>query len=324
MSDASELKPFHILALDGGGVKGLATAAILARLEEDLDAKIIDHFDLIAGTSTGGIIAIGLGLGMRPADILNFYVEKGPHIFHNPGKVRNPLQWFWRKYPRANLEQALREVFGEKLLGDSLKPLIIPSYDLDSEQVYLFKTPHHRRLNRDWKTPAWQVALATSAAPTFFAAYTGVDSVRLIDGGVWANNPVIVAITEAVSMFGIPLQNIRVLSIGTTRPTVIRPGRLNGGGRLVWAAAAVDVIMKAQSFSANTQAVHLLGKDRVHRLDSVVSDRLFGMDKFNKRQMMSWASTTSRDFSPHFKDYFQPHLAGEYISLQPQKVEVTA
>jgi hypothetical protein len=125
-------------------------------------------------------------------------------------------------------------------------------------------------------------------------------------------------------MFCVSLQNIRVLSIGTTRPTVIRPGRLNGGGRLVWAAAAVDVIMKAQSFSANTQAVHLVGKDKVHRLDSVVPNGLFGMDKLNKRQMMSWASTTSRDFSPHFKDYFQPHLAGEYTPLQPRKVKATA
>lgn len=322
--DDPKRKPFHILALDGGGVKGLATAAILAKLEEDLDAKITDHFDLLAGTSTGGLIAIGLGLGMRPADILKFYVEKGPQIFCNPVKTRNLLQWVCRKYPRAYLEQALREVFGEKLLGDSKKPLVIPSYDLDSEQVYLFKTPHHVRLNRDWKTPAWQVALATSAAPTFFSAYTGVDSVRLIDGGIWANNPVIVAITEAVSMFGTPLQDIRILSIGTTRPTVIRPGRLDGGGRLVWAAAAVDVIMKAQSFSANTQAVHLLGKDKIHRLDSVVPNGLFGMDKLNKRQMMGWAATTSRDFSPHFKSYFQPHLASEYIPLQPQKAEAVA
>lgn len=324
MPDDPKQKPFHILALDGGGVKGLATAAILAKLEEDLDTKIVEHFDLLAGTSTGGLIAIGLGLGMRPADILKFYVEKGPRIFHNPVKARNLMQWFRRKYSRTSLEEALREVFGEKRLGDSERPLVIPSYDLDSEQVYLFKTPHHARLNRDWKVPAWQVALATSAAPTFFPTYTGVDSVRLIDGGVWANNPVIVAITEAVSMFCVPLQSIRVLSIGTTRPTVIRPGRLDGGGRLVWAAAAVDVIMKAQSFSANTQAVHLLGKDKVYRLDSVVPNGLFGMDKLNERQMLSWAATTSRDFSPQFKTHFQPHLAGEYTPLQPRKVEATA
>ena len=317
MTNAPKQKPFHILTFDGGGVKGLATAAILTKLEDDLSTNITDHFDLIAGTSTGGIIATGLGLGLRPRDILSFYVEKEPKIFRNPGKVRNPFQWFRRKYPRQVLEQALREVFGEKLLGDSQKPLVIPSYDLDSEQVYLFKTPHHHRLNRDWKVPAWQVALATSAAPTFFLAYTGVDSVRLIDGGIWANNPVIVAITEAVSMFGVPLQDIRVLSIGTTRPTVIRPQRLDNGGRLVWAAAAVDVIMKAQSFSANTQAVHLLGKEKVHRLDSVVPNGLFSMDKLNSRAMLSWASTTSRDFSPHFKNHFQPHLASKYTPLQP-------
>lgn len=174
MPDAPEQKPFHILTLDGGGVKGLATAAILARLEEDLGTKITDHFDLIAGTSTGGLIAIGLGLEMRPADILSFYIEKGPQIFSNPVKTRNALQWVWRKYPRRSLEQALREIFGDKLLGDSLKPLIIPSYDLDSEQVYLFKTPHHAKLNRDWKTPAWQVALQPALRQPFSRLIRGL------------------------------------------------------------------------------------------------------------------------------------------------------
>jgi patatin-like phospholipase/acyl hydrolase len=324
VASASESAPFHILTLDGGGIKGLATAAILAKLEEDLDTKITDHFDLLAGTSTGGIVAIGLGLGLRPAQILDFYVEKGPQIFCNPAKIRDLLQWVWRKYPTEPLEQALREVFADKLLGDSKKPLVIPAYDLDREEVYLFKTPHHDRLNRDWKTPAWKVALATSAAPTFFSAHTGVDSVRLIDGGIWANNPVIVAVTEAVSMFKAPLESIRVLSIGTTRSTVVRGGWLNNGGRLVWATAAVEVIMKAQSFSANTQAIHLLGKDKVHRLNSVVPGKLFGMDKFNKRALESWGATMSRNFSPTFKDVFMPHLAGKYTPLQPRKVEAVS
>lgn len=92
----------------------------------------------------------------------------------------------------------------------------------------------------------------------------------------------------------------------------------------MWASAAVDVIMKAQSFSANTQAVHLLGKEKVHRLDSVVPDGLLGMDKLNKRAMLSWESTTSRDFSPHFKDYLLPHLAGQYTPLQPPLPNPTA
>ena len=74
---------FQILSLDGGGIKGLFSAAVLAKLEEDLNTNITDHFDLIVGTSTGGIIALGLGLGMKPQEIVQFYVESGPQIFRD-------------------------------------------------------------------------------------------------------------------------------------------------------------------------------------------------------------------------------------------------
>lgn len=186
---------FQILSLDGGGIKGLFSAAVLAAIEEDLGVTVTGHFDLITGTSTGGIIALGLGLGMRPRQIVEFYVKHGPSIFRNPCGVRNALHYVRSKFSPAPLESALREseAFGAKLLGDSTKRLVIPSYNLGEDDVYIFKTPHHERLRRDWKVPAWKVAMATAAAPTYFPAYCGVDGIRLVDGGVWANNPTLSA-----------------------------------------------------------------------------------------------------------------------------------
>ena len=164
---------FQILSLDGGGLKGLFAAAVLAKLEEKAGTTVVDHFDLIAGTSTGGLIALGLGLGLSPRSLVEFYVREGPAIFRNRLGLRNALQILSRKFPQEPLARALRspEAFGEKLFGDSRKPLVIPSYNLSTDTVRVFRTPHIPRLTTDLKIPAWQVGLATTAAPTYFPSF---------------------------------------------------------------------------------------------------------------------------------------------------------
>jgi len=153
---------FQIMALDGGGIRGIFSAAVLAHIEEDLNLDITEHFDLIAGTSTGGVIALGLGVGMRPREILRFYVDKGPVIFAN-GLITS-LRHLWRNKNNSDgLEKALKECFGDTLLGSCCKRLVIPSYNIGEDDVYLFKTPHHERLTRDYKVPVWKVAMATCA-----------------------------------------------------------------------------------------------------------------------------------------------------------------
>lgn len=225
---------FQILALDGGGIKGIFSAAILAALEEDLKTRITDHFDLIAGTSTGGLIAIALGLGLSPREIVHFYTHNGPAIF--PGASswwRCALHWHRSKYDPAPLESALKSCFGERLFGESTKRLVIPSYNLGEDDVYIFRTPHHERLRRDLKVPAWKVARATSAAPTYFPSFCGIDGQRLIDGGVWANNPTMVALVESFGTLGVALADTHILSIGTTDSLNSRdrswPRRYNSG-----------------------------------------------------------------------------------------------
>jgi len=305
------MNSFQILALDGGGIKGLFSAAVLTHLDEDLQINIIDYFDLIIGTSTGGIIALGLGIGMRPHEIVSFYVKKGPEIF--PHGIGIGIRQFWQnKFYASPLENALKECFKDKLLGESKKRLVIPSYNLGDDDVYLFKTAHHERLTRDYKVPIWKVALATSAAPTYFPTFRGINHIRLIDGGIWANNPTMVGIVEAVSMLGQALDSIKVLSLGTTDEIKIRADKLDKGGFWQWKKAALDVFLRAQNIGTFTQAQHLLGKNKVIRLNPKVPAGLFKMDKLSENELLSKAAHESRRFAPQFKEVFMNNKAQEF------------
>lgn len=313
--------PFQILSLDGGGIKGIFSAAVLAAIEDDTKTKITSHFDLIAGTSTGGIIALGLGLGLRPHDLVRFYVEEGPAVFANPVRVRSVLHWVVRKFPRARLKEALEEVFEDSTLGDSSKRLVIPSFDLGEDTVHIFKTPHHERLKRDYKIRMSDVALATSAAPTYFSSYRGVSGARLVDGGVWANNPVMVGVAEAVSMLGARLDQISVLSLSTTTPVVRRRSWLNAGGKLPWAASAVEVVMRGQSVAAHNQACHLLGSKKVLRIDSSVTDGEFALDLISSEALIAKASHVSRHQCPAVEAGFLKHQARPYEAMYRVRAE---
>lgn len=311
---------FQILSLDGGGIKGLFSAAVLAHIEDDCGVRISDHFDLITGTSTGGIIALGLGLGLSPREVVQFYCKQGSSIFRDRMRVRGFAHWIRRKFPAIPLQNALQSCFEDATLAKSTKRLVVPSYNLGEDDVYLFKTPHHQRLKRDFRVPMWKVAMATSAAPTYFPAFRQVDHVRLVDGGVWANNPTMVGIVEAVSMLDVPIEAIRVLSLGTSDPVSRRPRRLDWGGRLPWANCAVNVVMRGQSHGAHKQALHLLGKDsngkdKVARLDPRVPDGLFKLDCLREKDLMGKAAHESRHFTPTFDEQFKPHIAPEYTPL---------
>jgi predicted acylesterase/phospholipase RssA len=307
--------PFQVLALDGGGVRGIFVAALLAGLEMDLGCSVVEHFDLVVGTSTGGIIALGLGAGLSPREILEFYVGEKDRIFSGPNFARKLRQVVRPKYPASGLERAVRGVFDDRLLGESVIPLVVPSYNLGDNAVYLFKTPHHPRLRRDHRVPMWAVAMATSAAPTFFPAFRlPGEHVRLIDGGIWANNPSVVGVTEAVSMFGRSLDDIKVLSVGTTESVSTRPSKLDNAGLLRWLRAphVVEILMRGQSVGAFAQLQHLVGMDDAHRLDAPAGDELNSLDRCDARELIAKASHHSRRFSPIFEAQFQAHHAPTY------------
>jgi len=313
---AGDGRRFQVLALDGGGVRGIFTAALLAGLEDDLGTAVVDHFDLVVGTSTGGIIALGLGAGLTPREILDFYVDERRAIF-----ARRPwtsVRWLFRpKFRPDGLEAALRRVFGERLLGESRIPLVIPSYDLGENAVHLFKTPHHPRLKRDYRVPMWAVGMATSAAPTFFPAFRlPHEEVRLVDGGVWANNPALIGVTEAVSMFGYELGEIRVLSVGTTTSVAPRASKLDDAGLVRWArgTSVVDVFLAGQSAGAFAQVQHLIGKENAHRLNPP-SPPDASLDACDARELIGKASHHSRFFAPTFESVFAAHEAAPFQPL---------
>lgn len=277
------MNPFRILSLDGGGIRGAFSAAVLARLEEQTGRSVVDHFDLITGTSTGGIIALGLALGLPAAQIREFYRTHGADIFPNTGFVQRwsalLRQLFAPKRSRARLEAALRAVFGNRKVSEARCRLVLPTYDAVAGRIYLLKTAHLMPPPPEQEAEAVHWALATSAAPTYFPAssFPLHPGVSYVDGGVWANNPVMVGLVEAVHFLGQRPEQLDILSIGTvSEPFSISQGRRQGG-ILSWNAALINLFMRGQAEAALVQAQLLTGK-RVHRIDVQVSPGRFSLD----------------------------------------------
>ncbi len=280
-ADKSANGRFQILSLDGGGLKGLFQASFLAGWEEAKGRRVTDYFDLITGTSTGGIIALGLGMGFPAKELLDFYATEALSIFP-PAALAGLKHYVAVKYDAGGLEVALAKHFGTRKLGESKIPLIIPSYYPKANDVYLFKTPHHRRLQNDYRELVVDVARATSAAPTYFKPYEGQNGVELVDGGVWANNPVMIGISEAMGYFEVPQSNVAALRIGTTTEAISLNKHPEAGGTISMARAAIDFMMRGQELSASNMAKHLLGKDRYHEVNITVTPGEFALDRLSK------------------------------------------
>lgn len=279
---------FRILALDGGGIKGTFTASALATWEEQMKLRIVDHFDLIAGTSTGGILAIGLGLGLSGQQMLGFYRERGPKIFPLTS-FRSRVGYFLRHLmcPKFSQEVLLQELEQAYYKGNDPVPLknsrcrlLIPAYHAVAGASHVFRTPHHNLLTVDANTPAAHVALATAAAPTYFsAARVGnmIAESNYFDGGVWANSPAMAAIIEAVCYLGVPLDRIDVLSIGTTEEpfTVRKQAR---AGILGWSKKLIRLLMNAQEESSLKHAQLLAGEPRFIRVNVMTPPGSYCLD----------------------------------------------
>jgi patatin-like phospholipase/acyl hydrolase len=275
---------FRILCLDGGGIKGVFTAAALARMEDQTKEDIINHFDLIVGTSTGGILAIGLAMGLSAHDLLTFYRERGSVIFPATSLVERSAGllrqlFIGPKLSHSVLRRELAAVLQTRKFGEAKCRLAIPTYDAVAGRIYIFKTSHAPGLANDVQVSAIDVALATSAAPTYFAAAATEDDGRFVDGGVWANSPVMIGIVEAVVFLGIPLSEIDVLSVGTTsQPFSIAK---NGSASVLkWNVGLVNLMFEAQAESAQAQA-KLLVEGRVHRVNFTATEGRFSLDDAN-------------------------------------------
>jgi patatin-like phospholipase/acyl hydrolase len=228
---------FRILCVDGGGIRGLIPALVTAEIERRLQAeagpqaRVSDYFHMFCGTSTGGLVGLSLTApdpqnrerpAVSAADLAGFYTEDGPKIFHRTlwQKARTLWGWLGPKYTLGPLQDAIEHRLGRTEIKDALRELIVCSYDMTDRQPYFFKRWRARELpESDRNRPLADAGLATSAAPTYFPSHEQ-DGRALVDGGVFAANPVIVGIVEALKRFGddphhLDQDDLLVVSIGT-------------------------------------------------------------------------------------------------------------
>ncbi len=251
-------KLFKVLCIDGGGIRGIYSSTILEDFEEKFKCRIADYFDLICGTSTGGLIALALSLNIPAKEITKFYEKHGNKIFPNYPKIKALIkQCIWKgKYDNRELKNALDSIFGKHILGDSNCLLCIPAYSITDARPYIFKFDHKEGgLGRDNTTEYVKVALATCAAPTYFPLIEiggSHNNKQFIDGGVYANNPTFVGYTEALDYFvgknkefdSLAILSIASLEIPSGKPTGLKAKR----ALLDWKKDLVNPFMVGQSF----------------------------------------------------------------------------
>jgi len=243
-----------VLAIDGGGIRGIIPATILTEIQKRLGMDLLQVFDLVAGTSTGGIIALGIGSRCKdngpysPRELVDLYVQNGPKIFKK-NLLTPERQVILPKYSPEALESALAQFFQDAEFQSALTPLLISSYDLQGQVPFFFKS--HRIAGDptyNWKLT--DIARATSAAPTFFSPLhltrDGQDY-ALVDGGVFVNNPSMAAYAEARALYPDATQFI-VVSVGTgDRQDRITYASAKDWGLLGWARQIVPVFMDSVS-----------------------------------------------------------------------------
>ena len=286
---------FHILALDGGGTRGIYTAQLLAKIEQAFGARIKTYFDLIAGTSTGSIIAGAAVSDIPMTDIVELFETETPHIFRRRW-YRIPL--FSSKYPSEQLSQIIAKHIPATPLGEIATPLMITSSEITKSEVHIFRSNYESR-NSEIAPTSKEVCLreailASCAAPTFFAPKS-VDNLLLADGCLWANNPSAIAATEALSVFRKKAQEIRMLSIGTGHSTNMYQQRRGWGFITGWGGAKLTSYVMTLQAQASAHTAKLLLKGNYLRINPEI-DR-WEID--NLTQLDTLKSLAARDFEKH-------------------------
>jgi patatin-like phospholipase/acyl hydrolase len=264
---------FRVLSIDGGGIRGLIPALVLAELERQTGRPIAACFDLIAGTSTGGILALGLtrpGEGGKPKyqarELADLYLKEGSRIFDESlwRRLTNPMGLRTAKYPSGGIEGVLADYFGETRLKEALTEVLVTTYDLEKRDAFFYR---RRRAREDarYDVPMRVAARATSAAPTYFEpALVQWPAERdvLVDGGVFANNPAMCAYAEAwptLAKAGRSADDILLVSLGTGLYTKrFRYEQAKGWGVAGWAKPVLDVIFDGVADTVDYQLRQLL------------------------------------------------------------------
>ena len=224
---------FRILTLTGGGFRGLYTAKVLEELENEYGYPIGRFFNLIAGTSIGGILALAVAAEIPMSDVVKLFEQHGDKIFKK--RKANLFSIKRSTYSIDVLKEQLEIMFKEDKLGSLKHNVIIPAINFSVGKPVVFKTPHHHTFKRDKHHLIVDVALATSAAPIYFPKYV-FDNTQYVDGGLFANNPSMLAIHEAQYFLNAKQESILLLNVGTLSSRISANPKTNKlGGMLDWA-----------------------------------------------------------------------------------------
>lgn len=343
---------FKILSIDGGGIRGIIPAKILTLAEEELKRlgksdHICDYFDLICGTSTGGIIAIGLALGMPASEILSLYRDNAKAIFPCQSSCKKVVKIVRKKelYKRDKLKELLKVAYdnyaGESpaRLGHCKTRVCIPAYNAERGMMNVFKTPHHPQLVRDYQIPACDIALSTAAAPVYFDSYDfeytikgGNEPLRyncMIDGGIMANNPSFIGYTEAVHSLNIPIEDIAMLSLGTGNNMFKdKPQKMTGRYWLFHKKPLplYDLISSAQAdYTDNLMKIYQkgLGDGGAERFvyqrlqHSFESENEIAMDSSDKKALGELEGIGQNLFSDNIQSIMQVFFDNQKVNYQP-------
>ena len=310
-------KLVKILSIDGGGIRGIIPALVLAEIERRTKRPIASLFDLIAGTSTGGLIALGLtkpGVGGKPQysaqQIVQMYEDDGSTIFsrslwHRVIAVGNFLE---EKYTSTGIDQVLEKYFGNAMLKDALTDVLISSYEIEQRFPFFFKSSK-AKLMSNYNFPMKKVARATSAAPTYFEplkleAQEPPGYYALVDGGVYANNPAMCAYVEAISRQTEPCDYL-VLSLGTgelTRP--IRYDDAKDWGLAMWAQPILNVVFDGVSDTVDYQLQQVFpsaadGTRHYYRYQVTLEMGSDDMDDASQTNLFALKTLAKREISEH-------------------------
>ncbi len=295
-----------VLSIDGGGIRGIIPAKVLAAIEKITRKPIARLFDLIAGTSTGGILALGLtkpdasGAPQYPAeDLVGFYDKEGSRIFSRSlwHRVCALGDLHQEKYSCAGIDSVLKEYFGDARLKDAATDVLVPSYEIERRFAFFFKSST-ARVKPDYDFAMRDVARATSAAPTYFEPQklqNGTsDYYALIDGGVFANNPAACALVEARTTHP-GAEQFLVVSLGTGAMTLPIPYvQAKNWGLARWAKPLLDVVFDGVSSTVDYQLTQLLPEHNYYRLQTTLNRYNQRMDNTSPRNITALKSLADK------------------------------
>lgn len=293
-------QPIRILSLDGGGIRGIMEVIALSTIEKELGKPVSQIFDLIAGSSTGGLIALGLSIGdenkqpvYSAASLLPFYIQLGKDVFRSSlrHKIASGFGLWGPKYQNKGLEKHLRLVLGDRMMSEAIVPIMLTGYHVEGETGIEFSSQDAVRFPEDKDCLMREVGLATSAAPVYFDLANVNFSWGVLravaDGGLYRNNPALLAYVNARRMY--PNRTIEVYSFGAGKIGAEElEKQLNGRGLLHWLAPIIKHFQIGDVEADNAMLHKLLNEDgeqNFFRIDIDIHRPFRDMDKVDKKNL---------------------------------------